>query len=726
MSKFIKILFKLSILLSLLSVLLVTGLLKLYPFPVESFTNIDYSKSVYDKEGNLLRVFLNNDDSWVMPIELDEINTCVINATIAIEDKRFYSHFGVDPLAVMRALKLNVSNGRIISGASTLSMQVIRIVEGRERTFKNKVIEAMHAVCLEALFTKKEILKLYLDCAPYGGNIYGIKAASYRYFGKHPKDLTLEESALLAGLPQSPSRFRPDRFSDRAKNRRDNVLESMAANGYITSKEKERALNLPVNVSLKKYPFKVPHFTRFMMSRSNEVNIRTTLDPDIQYYSEELLKRQIDVYKDLGISNGAIVVIENSTGKLRAMVGSKDYFDNESSGQINGTLINRSPGSALKPFVYALAFDKGIYTPSARVEDERFSYGGYSPVDYDEMYRGSVTVRQALVDSLNVPAIRANQEVGMLNFYFLLRRLGFSTITKSPDHYGLSLVLGSCEVKLLELARAYSCIARGGIYKPLVYEEGHEPGIGKRIFSEEASYLVTDILSDDERLKAMGIYRTQYGSKFAFKTGTSYDHRDAWTVAYNPEYTVAVWFGNFSGNSSKTLVGVETAAPVAAEIFDHLYQNKKAPWYSMPRGISERQVCALTGEPVSEKCANVVNDLYIKGKSRTRECELHGRSVVLSEDNRSLDHLRPVKPVIVSPSSGCEYYITEFGNMSDKLPLVTNNEKGETPVFWFINGNYYGESVPGEKLLWQMKKGAHSITCADQAGQSSTVGIVVR
>lgn len=701
-------------------------ILRVEPFPADKFTNISYSKSVYDEDGNLLRAFLNDKESWIMPIDLNDMNPFVAKATISIEDKRFYEHYGIDPLAVARAIKLNALNRSVISGASTLSMQVIRIVEGRKRTFKNKLIEAVHAVCLEMMFPKEEILKLYLNLAPYGGNIYGIKAASYRYYGKHPRDLTLVESALLAGLPQSPTRFRPDKYPEKAKKRRDNVLKSMLANGCITQLQYEKAVSEPVAVYLCHFPFKSPHFTRFIKNRSVNSEVHTTINPDMQNYTESLLKREIDMFKEYGVSNGAVVIIENATGKLKAMVGSADYFDKEASGEINGTLIKRSPGSALKPFVYALSFDKGLYTPSMRARDERFSYGGYTPIDYDDKYRGKVTIREALVDSLNVPAIKVSEEVGRLNFYFLLKRLGLSTITKGPDHYGLSLVLGSCEVKLLELARAYSCLARGGVYKPIVYEENDPVDDEKRIFSRGACFMIADTLSDEDRLKAMGIYRSPNSPKFAFKTGTSYDHRDAWTIAYNPEYTIGVWLGNFSGKPSKVLVGVETAAPIAAEIFDRIYLNRQAPWYTVPDEVDERWVCAVTGEPASEDCPNKIKDYYIKGKSRDRACNIHGSTYAPEEENE-IDYRKDTKaPIIVSPSSGCEYFITDLNNMSDKLPLVINSDNPEEKMFWFINGNYYGESLANEKLLWHMVKGAHRITCSDQMGKSSTIEIIVR
>jgi len=356
-------------------------ILSVFPFPHQALNDIRFSKCVLDKNGQLLRAFTGTDDSWLMPVELSEVNPYFTKATLSIEDKRFMEHYGVDLFAVARAAKLNVSNKKIISGASTISMQTVRLLEGRKRSFLNKVIEAVHAVRLETLYSKDKILKVYFEIAPYGGNIRGVKAASLRYFQKYPKDLTLAECALLAGLPQSPSRLRPDRHPERAKKRRDMVLSNMFKDGFITAKQYDDARNEPVLVKVHPFPFKAPHFAEFVNNRNKETgNVITTLDPDIQNYAEIALKTTLEELRYDGVTNGAVVVIENKTGKIRALVGSSDFFSKETSGQINGALSKRCPGSALKPFTYAIAFDEGLYTPSMILSDVRCQYSGYTPV----------------------------------------------------------------------------------------------------------------------------------------------------------------------------------------------------------------------------------------------------------------------------------------------------------------------------------------------------------
>lgn len=699
------------------------AVLKVAPFPYEAIKNIQYSKCIFDGQGNLLRVFTNKDGLWLMPVELKEINQQLINATLSIEDNRFRRHFGVDPFAVMRAVRLNFRNGRTISGASTISMQVIRIIENRKRSFPNKIIEAVHAMRLEMLYSKDEILKLYFEIAPYGGNIHGVKAASLRYFNKHPADLTLSECAILAGIPQSPTKLRPNRYPGRAQKRRDRVLASMVRNGYIVLAENDAAIEEPVLAGNNMFPFKAPHFTNFVNSRCPVgKNIITTLNPNIQHFAETALKEAVQEMKPYGVTNGAVVVIENSTGKIRAMVGSADFFSKETAGQVNGTLSKRCPGSTLKPFTYALGFEEGVYTPKMVLNDVPVQYDGYAPLDYDKEFRGPVTVRDALVDSLNIPAVEVLDKIGYRKLYQFLRDSGITTLKKLPDHYGLALTLGSGDVNLLELTNAYATLARLGEYKPYIFIEEQEAP-SRQLLSKGAAYLVANIISDTRRLQEIGVYRDEeIHSKVAWKTGTSYGHKDAWTICYNPEYTVGIWFGNFSARPARVLVGVNAAAPLAMKIFDWLYVKKPAPWYQVPDSIGERKVCALSGEPVSDSCEHSVTDLYIKHRSLTRKCTVHEKVVVAS--NRAID-LDEDKPRIVSPSHKCEYFVS--GTQGErKLPFEASGSLDADKLFWFVDGKYYNSSLNGDKILWDMELGKHKVTCADQLGRSASVTVTVR
>lgn len=697
--------------------------LKLAPFPYEAIKNIQYSKCIFDSQGNLLRAFTNKDGLWLMPVELKEISPQLINATLSIEDNRFRKHFGVDVFAVMRAAGLNLKNGRTISGASTISMQVIRILENRKRSLPNKIIEAVHAIKLETIYSKDEILKLYFEIAPYGDNIHGIKAASLRYFNKQPADLTLSECALLAGLPQSPSKLRPNRYPDRAKKRRDRVLASMVRNGYIALAQDNGAIKEPVLAGNNIFPFKAPHFADFVNKRyAGTKNITTTIDPGIQYFAENTIKEAIQNFGSYGVTNGAIVVIENSTGKIRAMVGSVDFFSKENSGQVNGALSKRCPGSTLKPFTYALGFEEGDYTPKVVLADVPVQYDGYAPLDYDKEFRGPVTVREALVDSLNIPAVEVLDKIGYRKLYQFLKDSGVTTLNNLPDHYGLALTLGSGDVNLLELTNAYATLARLGEYKPYsLIEEENAPS--RRLLSEGAAYLVTDIISDTRRLQEIGVYRDEaIHPKVAWKTGTSYGHKDAWTISYNPEYTVGIWLGNFSARPARVLVGVNAAAPLAMKIFDWLYLKKPAPWYAMPDSIGERKVCALSGEPTSESCPHSVTDLYIKHCSVARKCAVHEKVAIAS--NKAMD-LDKDKPRIISPSHKCEYFVS--GKQGEqKLILAAAGADDTDKLYWFVDGKFYNSSNVDGKILWDAELGKHEIICSDSFGRSASIVVVVR
>ena len=753
---------------------LYAAILKIYPFPEKQISEIQYSKTIFDKDGNLLRAFLGKDGCWILPAQLPEVNPNFIKATIAVEDKRFRFHRGVDPSAMLRALKQNLTSKGIVSGASTITMQVMRLITPKERTLWNKLVETVHAIRLETLYSKDEILKLYVELAPYGGNINGVKAASLRYFKKYPADLSLSECALLAGLPQSPSRFRPDRYPQRARIRRDMVLESMLRNGYISRQEHDNARNEPVIAGNFSFPFKAPHFTRNIKQKfANQDKIITTLDSNIQHFAEVSLRDAVKSLRPYGVTNGAIVIIENKTGKVRALVGSADFLSFEDFGQINGAKASRSPGSSLKPFTYALGIDKGLYTPRMILADVPVQYSGYAPRDYDKKYRGPVTVRQALVDSLNIPAVEVLDKIHYRNLYFFLKDMGISTLNKIPEHYGLSLTLGSGDVNLLELTNAYAGLARGGKYKPYCLTEDSREVESEQVISQAAAYIISDILSDSSRLEAIGIYRhDKIYPKIAFKTGTSYGHRDAWTVSYNPEYTVGVWLGNFSGKPSRALVGIEVATPVAVRIFDWLYAKKSAPWYAKPDDVGERLVCTLSGEPVGEVCEHSVKDLYIKHKSFAKKCTFHKRIAIditlmlaLSDQTKqgreyieevftiwpdklqswvrqhNPEYLMPPeymvvpkrvvsfdknRPRILSPLHKCEYFTLNTAKTGPKLALLANASFDADRLYWFINDAFYSTSEVGERLFWDMEKGQHKITCVDKQGRSSFIKIVVR
>ncbi|MBF0618711.1 MAG: penicillin-binding protein 1C [Candidatus Omnitrophica bacterium] len=684
-----------------LSVGLYGLVLTIVPLPTDAIKNIHYSTEVLDKDGRLLYTFLNDQGRWQLPMELTKLDDRFIKAMLSIEDHNFYRHPGVDVSAIIRSSFLNLSNGRIISGASTISMQTIRLIEGRKRSMVNKVIEIVHAIRLEQLYSKAKILKMYVELAPYGGNIHGVRAASLRYFDKEPDDLTLAESALLAGLPQSPSRLRPDRYPQRAKVRRDRVLASMLRTGDIDQKAYAQAIQQPVIVGYYEFPKEAPHFALYIKSRfTSEKAVRTSLDSRLQQFAQSALKETVDHLKGQGVSNGAIVIIENRTGKVRALVGSADFMSAADQGQVNGALSSRSPGSALKPFTYALALQTGRYSTRTILDDVPSRYAEYLPHNYDKTFRGQVTLRDALVDSLNIPAVEVLDDVGYRVLHELLRDAGLKTLSPDPDRYGLSLTLGSPDVRLIELTNAYAMMARLGVYKPFTLVEADDGTLGRRLLNEGAAYIIADILSDTGRLQSIGLYRNEkINPKIAFKTGTSYGQRDAWTFAYNPEFTVGVWLGNFNGKSSKALVGIEAATPLAVRLFDWMYANNAVVWYVKPG-----TVLAEANDGLSVKSIGLDKNTMTRGA-----------------------FVDPAKrPEIVSPAGGAEYFVSGVAGSTHEIDLQAKVPHEAEKLYWFVNGALYKTALPQEKLFLPMTPGMYQITCADNFGRSSTVQFIVR
>ncbi len=746
----------------------------LFPFPEAKLETLRREREavlVQDREGNLLRPFLSADESWLFWASRDEISPRLVEAIIAVEDERFRIHPGVDPIAIVRAAWSNFRRGRIVSGASTLTMQVVRMQDPRPRTYTTKAAEAFRALQLERLRSKDRLLEIYLNLAPFGGNLVGVEAASLSYFRKHAKDLTLGEAALLAGLVQSPTRLRPDRHPERARQRRDHVLERMKICGYISKEQLTVALKEPVWVKRNRFPFEAPHFARMVFRRHTGVPVlRTTLDGHIQQVAETALREQVDSLRPAGVTNGAVVVVENPTAAVRALVGSCDFFSIEDCGQINGPTAARSPGSAVKPFTYALAFERGVACPSTVLADVPRNFTGYEPENYDHRHRGPVTARQALAHSLNVPAVDLLREVGLGRLHALLKECGLSTLTREADHYGLALTLGSAEARLLELTNAYAALARLGMYKPYRLLEDEPLRRGRQVLSSGAAYLVADVLSDMKRLGGACLWKSERSQiRMAWKTGTSYGHRDAWTIAYTPEYTVGVWLGNFSGEPSRALVGIEAAAPVAARIMDQIHADKTSTWYVRPESVGVHDVCAASGMPIGEHCPLSSRALYLRNRSTTKPCTIHVAARIDDETGGCLCHLcsrgrrhtvkvvedwplalaawfrhqgitRPLMPAhfsgcravcdqgsrprIFAPGDGQSYILAEDDGGNQKLLFQAS--AATERIHWFVDGTLYKTCPASERLFWPLRRGEHVIACADDSGRSTSVRIDVQ
>ncbi len=693
-----------------------------FPFPREKLAVFPGGYLIADRDGTPLRVVLGADDTDGLPVYHPREGDWIVPAMVAAEDERFWRHPGIDPIAILRAALQNLFSGKTVSGASTISTQVIRLMEPRPRTIPTKIIEAFRALQMERLVDKDEILRQYLNRAPFGGNIVGVEVAAERYFGKSPHDLSLGEAALLAGLPQAPSRFRPDRYLERALKRRAYVLDRMERHGMVTPAQRADAERQQIVLRAKPRPFDAPHFSDAVIARAplGSGVIRSTLDSSLQRVAEDALARQMEKLRDARITGGAVVILEVKTGAVRALAGSPDYFDVPSHGQVNCALAARSAGSTLKPFVYAEAFDRGLLTPLTVQADVPRAFADFNPANFDDSFQGLVTARDALILSLNMPALTTTELVGQTRFYRTLHKLGFSTLNRAPETYGIGIVLGSGSVRLVDLANAYACLAREGEFLPVRWEEDAPTSAVSRIFSREAAWLVSDILSGEERsIDAVGHRGDVWLPRVAWKTGTSSGFRDAWTVAYNPEYVVGVWIGNTDGSGSSKLVGKLAATPVAWDIVRRLYSNNQSPWFAKPEGVQERNVCSVSGRVPCPNCGQTVRDWYIAGVTPFAPCAVHARGAEPQWPPEVASFLKAKEPGmrIIAPATGSRFKMLDNLFISQEIALSATRAG-----HWFVDSAYLGES---DRLTWPLERGRHEIVVSSLDGRTDRVVIRV-
>lgn len=599
---------------ALMTLLLVCGVwlaVVLLPFDIRQLEGKVMSNALFDRNGRPLRAYLGNDEAWRIPVRLGEISPWLKSATLAVEDRRFYKHGGIDWLATLRAVHLNAVHGRIISGASTLSMQAAGFTLQRSRSVSWKVAQTFRALQLEHHRTKDEILQIYFTNAPYGGNVYGAEAAARRYFNKSAVDLTLSEAALLAGVPQSPSRLRPDVCYEAAMVRRAYVLRRMLDEGMIPKSDYDRVITQRPSVGKFDAPREAPHFSDFVHARyGGGARLVTTLDIDIQHQAQRILVERVRQLASANVTNGSLVVLDNASGDVLAMVGSADYDCRVIDGQVNGAVATRSPGSALKPLIYANAYECGGLLPSADLYDVPQLYRDYEPENFDKHFHGLVPADQALAWSLNLPAIQVLNETGLARSIRFMHSCGLTTLQRPAGDYGLSLAIGSCGIRLLDLTNAYAMLARGGVWKPyrVLAESARDTSSSetRTLLSPESCYFVTRALADMRMRPAEGVNPELIGLEgVAWKTGTSNGFKDAWTIAYDSKYTVGVWLGNFDGSPSHALVGAQAAAPVALGLIQRLRPmgwKPAGPWPARPANVRSVAVCAETGLCASVDC----------------------------------------------------------------------------------------------------------------------------
>jgi penicillin-binding protein 1C len=525
--------------------------------------NIEFSTVVVDRNGQLLRPYATVDGRWRLPATVKDVDARYLDLLIAYEDKRFWSHHGVDPLAVMRAAFQLVTHGRIVSGGSTLTMQVARLLEPRtDRTFLAKLRQAVRAIQLERKLSKDDILALYLALAPYGGNLEGVRAASHAYFGKEPRRLTLGEAALLVAIPQSPEARRPDRVAEVAKRARDRVLDRVGQADPIPADEIVLAKAEIVHGGRRPMPMFAPHAADQAIGTSQGRKVvALTIDANIQKPLEELARERA-LGPDMSV---AIVAIDNATGEVLARVAGADYFDERRAGQVDMTQALRSPGSTLKPFIYGLAFEDGLVHPETLIEDRPIRYGTYAPENFDLTFQGTVSVRKALQLSLNVPAVSLLNAVHASRLTARLADAGGHLVLPKGEMPGLAMGLGGVGVTLTDLTMLYAGLARGGntvtLSERLYALDGP---VTRRLLDPVAAWYVGNVLIGAPPPE------NAVGGRIAFKTGTSYGYRDAWSVGFDGRRTIGVWVGRPDGTPVPGLIGRGAAAPILFDAFARL------------------------------------------------------------------------------------------------------------------------------------------------------------
>lgn len=736
----------------------------IFPLP----DKIEYSTIITDNKDEVVNAYLTSDQKWRMKTELDEISPLLQKTIINKEDRHFYRHPGVNPFALVRAFFANLFYMRRMSGASTITMQVAKMLEPGKRNIWSKCREMFRALQLELKYSKKEILQLYLNLVPYGGNIEGVKAASLLYFNKNPDHLSLAEITALSIIPNKPGVMVPGRHNDFIVKERNRWLQRFAERKVFTDKEIEDALAEPLDAVRQTVPHYIPHLAYKIKKLGGDI-IRTTVDLNTQLKTEKLVEDYVRVQRLKNIRNAAVVIIDNKTHKVISYVGSSGFSDTTDGGQVNGASAVRQPGSTLKPLLYALCFDEGLLTPKTVMTDVAVNYDGYAPENYDDKFNGYVTVEHALEHSLNIPAVKGLRLLGYEKMIQELVRCNFKQIQKDRRKLGLSMVLGGCGTTLEELTGLFSIFVNNGDYIAPVFTQNDTLRSRINIISPASAYMINEILSKVNRPDfPLNWTATERMPKIAWKTGTSYGRKDAWSIGYNKNYTVGVWLGNFSGTGAADLSGANTATPLLFRIFNTIDYDSDEEWFKQPDDCDIRQVCSETGLVPAEHCSNRVTDYFIPLISSTQSCA-NRQEILLSpdekmsycrscapasgykkrifritepemqawyEENRiAYEKIPPHNPncevifkgsapVIQSPLNGTEYLISKENPEPLQLSCKTANDVSR--VYWYINNKFYKSSAPGEKQFFVPQEGPVKISCTDDKGRNRDIKIRVK
>ena len=749
--------------------------------------SVGTSRAVYARGGELLRLTLAPDQQYRLWTPLQEVSPTLVEAVLTYEDRSFYAHPGFNPLALLRAVA-STANGTRRHGGSTVTMQLARRLYGIDsRSPGGKLTQVLGAVWLELRHSKRDILEAYLNTAPYGGNIEGIGAASLIYFRKGAKDLSWPEALTLAVVPQNPVK----RIAERGRNAdlqaaRQRLLKAWAKRNPEAARQAPEALLTLDGAARSTLPFAAPHATEMLLAQNpTQRDIHATIDLKMQRTLERVLAQYLKARADVGINNASALLLDASTMQVRAVIGSADHHNDAIAGQVNGTLAKRSPGSTLKPFIYALALDQGLLHPKTVLKDAPSSFGPFSPENFDGRFVGPIAAQDALIRSRNVPAVAVAAKLQKPGLYDFMKLAGVARL-KSEQHYGLALVLGGGEVTMEELAAMYATLANGGQSQPLSYntdaaipsslKPSHQSPL--HLLSEEAAFITLDMLRQTPRPDTAAPARPA----IAWKTGTSWGFRDAWTAGVFGRHVLVVWLGNFDSTGNPALVGVEAAAPLFLRMVDALRAERLDPGEmasQQPKNLRRIEVCSATGGLPDALCPVRTTTWFIAGKSPIKTSNLHrsvwvddrsGKPVCgpqthatlkiveqwgsdmqglfkqaglprtnLVEPDCSELHsaaqnkaqpqtsgmvIQEGAPLITAPLRGVSYLVR--ASKREPIGLCADAAAGVRHIFWFADDALVGKAAPGESLLWlPASPRTYVLRAVDDQGRTESREVIV-
>lgn len=768
------------------SILLLLLMAWFLPLPPELTSEPQVSTTrILDRNGKLL--YDRRAGGFTLFLPLSQIPHDITSALTSTEDRTFWSNPGVSLRGTVRALVHDIQAGQFIEGGSTITQQYVRLrLRPAHRTLLYKICEAWLALKLTAHASKDQILESYLNEAYLGQQAYGISAASHTYFGKNVSELSLGESALLIGLLNAPTSLNPFRDPGAARERRDLVLRAMRATGSISSEQQANAQSEPIHLSHGRVSIIAPHFVMWLLGERggewrDRSEVRTTLDADLQSQAQQIVENQLDLLNDRNVTSAAVVVLDARTGDVLSMVGSRDYFDDAHDGAVNSALASRQPGSAIKPFTYALAQGMTAATTVPDVEANFLTGEGnpYTPRNYDYSYHGLVRLREALANSYNIAVIHVLEHVGVEKLLKFLQRVGLTTLTDSPNHYGLALTLGDSEVKLLELTRAYGIFARGGRTLELRTALDDAAGAGGQVLDSKVAWLIADILSDnDARAPEFGRDSAlHFDFPVGAKTGTTRNSRDNWTIGFTPSRIVGVWVGNADNSPMRGTSGVTGAGPIFHWVMLAAMRGLPRESFLRPSGIVDQVICKISGKLMTAECPVSMTEHFIEGTVPTEHDDIY-RSVAIDSRNGLLfgsgcDLRFRVKKIftvfppevqawarengyvspptqyaqcgrdfssnpaadsrtsthwltISSPHDGSSFLLDPLiPDSSEQLTLSASADPSVSSIEWRVNGQLIGTGkAPDFRVLWRPHPGTFKIG-AKAADQSDHIRITI-